>query len=136
MSIYVTSGLLYLLFIHFYFLSIDSALAELAASHIPVVLVASSAADAADAVGVRTVAPSAADAAALGRCGCGGMAKRRILPVLYRQTTPTRWALTREKWKKHGKKPVFFFHRWLEFEVHLEDCEGKYGENRTNMQNL
>lgn len=36
-----SQGLLYLLLIHFYFLSMDSTLGELAASHIPVVLVAS-----------------------------------------------------------------------------------------------
>lgn len=81
-------SLLYLLFIHFYFLSMDSTLAELAASHIPVVLVPSTA--------LLPTAVPAATTAAPGGTGCG-VVKRRILPVLYRQTTPTRrWMLCME----------------------------------------
>lgn len=90
----VSWGLLYLLFIHFYFLSMDSTLAELAASHIPVVLFPSTAL-------LPTAVPATTTTAAPGGTGCG-VVKRRILPVLYRQTTPTRWGRKHEE--KHGEK--------------------------------
>jgi len=71
----------------------DSTLAELAASHIPVVLVPSTA--------LLPTAVPAATTAAPGGTGCG-VVKRRILPVLYRQTTPTRRGRKHEE--KHGEK--------------------------------
>eukprot|EP00438_Fugacium_kawagutii_P024512 Skav231363 [mRNA] locus=scaffold1586:379570:385812:+ [translate_table: standard] len=69
-------SLLYLLFIHFYFLSSDSTLAELAASHIPVVLVASSAAQ--------------PEGTSRDIFTCCQVLQRKVLPMLYKQTTPTR----------------------------------------------
>eukprot|EP00435_Cladocopium_sp_Y103_P008223 s3723_g2.t1 len=93
-------SLLYLLFIHFYFLSMDSTLAELAASHIPVVLVASTA------VGPTTGTPPAQFAT---RGWCSAL-KRRILPVLYRQTTPTRrWMLCVENLPQAVLALVFLY---------------------------
>lgn len=97
------SSVLYLLLIHFYFLSMDSTLGELAASHIPVVLVAS------------TPVPQQQNSEAPPRSLGGGhgpsaVLRRRILPVLYRQTTPTRqWMLFLENFPQAVLALIFLW---------------------------
>lgn len=94
------SSLLYLLLIHFYFLSMDSTLGELAASHIPVVLVASTPAP----------QPNSEAPRSLGGHGPCAVLQRKILPVLYRQTTPTRqWMLFLENFPQAALALIFLW---------------------------
>ena len=94
------SSLLYLLLIHFYFLSMDSTLGELAASHIPVVLVASTPAPQRNSEAPRS----------LGGHGPCAVLQRKILPVLYRQTTPTRqWMLFLENFPQAVLALIFLW---------------------------